>query len=84
MPMITASNSVFSSAANFLRGRKCIFCGSFKVTKTAHRYVKCRLCGKSKSLSKLIREIEIINGFYQQQPAYRLAHDVSVDVKVIT
>lgn len=84
MPMITASNSVFSCAANFLRGRKCIFCGSFKVTKTKRRYIKCRRCGKSKSLSKLKRELEIIKGFYQQQPAYRLAHDLSVDVKVIT
>jgi len=46
--------------------------------------VKCRHCGKSKSLTKLNREIEIIKGFYQQQPAYRLAHDLSVDIKVIT
>ena len=84
MPMVTASNSVFSCAANFLRGRKCIFCGSFKICKTSRRYVKCRQCGKSKSLTKLTREIEILKGFYQQQPAYRLFYDLSVDVKVIT
>jgi transposase len=84
MPMVTASNSIFSCAANFLRGRKCIFCGSFKIYKTARRYVKCRLCGKSKSLTKLNCEIEILKGFYQQQPAYRLAHYLSVDTKVIT
>jgi transposase len=82
--MITASNSVFSCAANFSRGRKCIFCGSFKVVKTARRYIKCSKCGKNKSLTKLSREIEIIKGFYQQQPAYRLAHDLLLDVKVIT
>lgn len=82
--MVTGQNTVFSCAANFLRGRKCVFCGSFKVNKTARQYVKCRLCSKSKSLAKLRREIAIIKGFYQQQPAYRLASDLAVDVKVIT
>jgi transposase len=76
--------SVFSCAANFLRGRKCLYCGSFKVNKTARGYVKCRLCGKQKSLTRLRREIAILMGFYQQQPAYRLASDLAVDVKVVT
>ena len=82
--MITASNSVFSCAANFLRGRKCVFCGSYKVNKTCRGYVNCKLCRKTKSLSKLKREIQIIRGFYQQQPAYRLAFDLKLDVKTIT
>jgi transposase len=82
--MITVSNSVFSCAANILRGRKCVFCGSFKVYKTARRYVKCKLCSKTKSLTKLRREIEIIKGFYRQQPAYRLAMDLGVDTKTVT
>ena len=76
--MVTTLNTVFSCSANFLNGRKCIFCGSFKVVKTARGYVKCNLCGKQKSLSKLRREIAIIKGFYQQQPAYRLAADCSL------
>ena len=42
------------------------------------------LCGKQKSLSKLRREIAILQGFYQQQPAYRLASDLSLDAKTIT
>jgi len=77
-------STVFSCAANFLRGRKCIFCGSFKVNKTARGYVKCRRCDKQKSLTRLRREIAILMGFYQQQPAYRLASDLQVDVKVVT
>ncbi len=81
--MITVSNHVFSCAANLLRGRKCVFCGSFKVYKTTRRYVKCKLCGKTKSLNKLRREIEIIKGFYRQQPAYRLAIDLGVDTKTV-
>lgn len=82
--MVTGRNTVFSCATNFLQGRKCIFCGSFKINKTARGYVKCRLCGKQKSLNKLRREIAILQGFYQQQPAYRLATDLNVDIKVIT
>jgi hypothetical protein len=62
MPMVIASNSVFGCAANFLRGRKCIFCGSFKVYKTSRHYVHYSQCGKTKSLTKLRHEIEIIKG----------------------
>ncbi|HWU68045.1 MAG TPA: IS1595 family transposase, partial [Stenotrophobium sp.] len=47
-------------------------------------YIKCRSCGASKSLIKLRREIAILKGFYRQQPAYRLALDLGVDVKVVT
>jgi len=82
--MVTIKKNVFSCAANFRRGRKCIFCGSYKVSKTARGYIKCTLCGKSKSLKKLSRELDILQGFYQLQPAYRLANDLGVDVKVVT
>jgi transposase len=82
--MVTGISSVFSCAANFLRGRKCIFCGGFKATRTARGYVKCGKCGKQKSLPRLRREIAILQGFYQQQPAYRLAIDLAVDVKSVT
>jgi transposase len=42
------------------------------------------LCGKQKSLAKLRREIAILHGFYQQQPAYRLASGLGLDAKTIT
>ena len=64
--MVIGAHTVFSCATNFLNGRKCVFCGSFKTVKTARSYVKCMLCGKQKSLSKLRREIAILQGFYQQ------------------
>ena len=84
--MVTGKKNVFGCAANFLRGKKCVFCGSFKVLRTRRGYVKCRClgCGKSKSLARLKREIEILKGFYQRVPAYRLALDLGVDVKVVT
>jgi transposase len=84
--MVARKKTHFSCAANFLRGRKCVFCGSFKVYRTARGYVKCRnpRCGRSKSLARLRREIAILQGFYQLVPAYRLGQDLGVDVKVIT
>src|SRR3990170_6109522 len=78
--------NVFNCAANFLRGRKCIFCGSFKVCKTRRGYVKCgrKTCGKQKSLKQLRKEIAILTGFYQQQPAYRVATDLGADYQTVT
>lgn len=45
--MVTGRISVFGCAANFLRGRKCIFCGSFKIIHTSRGYARCSRCGKS-------------------------------------
>ena len=64
--MVIGAHTVFSCATNFLNGRKCVFCGSFKTVKTARSYVKCMLCGKQKSLSNLRREITILQGCYQR------------------
>ena len=79
-------NNVFNCAANFLRGRKCIFCGSFNVCRTRRGYVKCgkQNCGKQKSLKQLRKETAIITGFYQQQPAYRVASDLGVNYQTVT
>ena len=82
--MVTGATKVFGCGANFLRGKKCVFCGSFRVNRTRRGYVKCRKCGAQKSLKRLRREISIIQGFYQQVPAYRLASDLGVDTKVVS
>lgn len=86
MPMVTGKKNVFGCAANFLRGRKCVFCGSFKVVRTARGYVTCRnpRRGRTKSLARLRREIAILAGFCQLVPAYRLARDPGIDVKAVT
>jgi len=59
--MEKGQKNVFECAANFLRGKKCIFCGSFKVGRTRSGYVRCRnkSCVKQKSLAQLRREIGI-------------------------
>ncbi|HMS82139.1 MAG TPA: hypothetical protein PKD12_00635 [Nitrospira sp.] len=82
--MVTGLHRAFGCAANFLRGRKCVFCGLFRVTQTRRGHVKCRPCRRQKNLAKLRREIAILQGFSQQVPAYRLAHDGSVDSTVIS
>ena len=79
-------NNTFSCAANFLRGRKCIFCGSFKVYKTQRGYIRCRnkSCEKQKSLKQLRKEVAIVRGFYEQQPAYRLGHDLNLNYQSVS
>lgn len=82
--MVQRQTSIFSCAANFERGRKCVFCGSFHVSRTKRGYVKCGKCLRQKSLKRLKRELAVLKGFYLQQPAYRLAHDLDVGYQSIT
>jgi len=42
------------------------------------------MCGKQKSLKQLKKEIAIVQGFYQQQPAYRLARDLGLNYQAVT
>jgi transposase len=76
--MVIGKTSHLGCAANFLRGRKCIFCGSYKTCHTSRDYVKCNVCQRQKSLPQLRREIAIIRGFYQLQPAHRVGQDLAV------
>src|SRR3989344_5290591 len=82
--MVTKRKNVFGCAANFFRGKQSVRCGSFKVNRTARGYVKCRWCHKQKSLKMIRAEIGIVTGFYQQQPAYRLANDLGTDYQTVT
>ena len=64
--------------------KKCVFCGSFRTSRTARGYVKCSKCLRQKSLNKLRLEIAILQEFYRQQPAYRLATDLGCHYKTIS
>ncbi len=55
-----------------------------QVCKTRRGYVKCYRCKRQKSRKQLRREITIITGFYQQQPAYRVASDLGVDYQTVS
>jgi transposase len=82
--MVIGKTSHLSCAANFLRGRKCVFCGSFQTCRTHRGYVKCNRCHRQKSLRQLRREISVIRGFYQLQPAYRVASDLGVSYPTVS
>ena len=82
--MVTGRNMVLVVWRPFFRNRKCIFCGSFLVVHISRGYVKGQICGKGKNLSRLLREITILQGFYQLQSAYRLGQSVAIDVEVVT
>lgn len=63
-----------------------MYCGTFKVYRTRRGYVRCRnsRCGKQKSLRRVRLELALIRGFYEQQPAYRLSHDLNVSYGVVS
>ena len=82
--MVTGRETVFGCAANFLRGRKCIFCGSFNVNRMIRGYVRCGVCGKQKGLTRLKREIAILAGFVEPATGLSFSADLGVDVKVVT
>ena len=60
--------------------------GSRWCTPRACLNVKCRRpgCGRTKSLTRLKREIEILKGFYRLVPDLPAGLDLRVDVKVVS
>lgn len=63
---------------SFWLGRQCVFCLFRKVNRTRRGYIKCRRCGKSKSLKKLRRELGIVLGFIDQRPARQIALELGL------
>ena len=82
--MVARETSHFS-CGQLLRGRKCVFWRS--VHGAAHRArlrdVSPGILWPDEDLTRLKREIDS-RGFYQLVPAYRLAQDLGVDVKVVS
>lgn len=71
------------SLTTFSSGRKCVFCGSYKVYRTKRGYIKCGKCKKQKGSKILKNELSILIGFHQQIPALRLSRDLAMNVKTI-
>jgi transposase len=68
---------------SFLLGRKCVFCGSYRLWRTRRGYLKCRKCKRQKGKRILQRELRIIVGFHQQIPANRLAVDFGINYRTV-
>jgi hypothetical protein len=49
--MVAGQNRVFGCAANLLRGKKCVFCGSFQVNRTRRGYVSVKWTPLSRQMS---------------------------------
>ena len=63
---------------SFWLGRKCVFCLSRKVNRTSRGYIKCRRCGRCKSLKRLRRELGVVLGFVDQRPALQIAQELNL------
>ena len=68
---------------NSFEGEEIYFCGSFDACWTKRGHIKCNKCQRQKGSKLLRRELKIILGFYQQQPAYRLANDLGLNYKTV-
>ena len=68
---------------NSFERREIYFCGSFDACWTKRGYIKCNKCQRQKGSKLLSRELKITLGFYQQQPAYRLANDLGLNYKTV-
>lgn len=68
---------------SFWLGRKCVWCGKRAVVHTARGYVKCEKCGRSKSLKRLRRELEILLCFVEQKPALQAATELRLSYPTV-
>jgi len=70
-------------AANFLRGRKCIYCGCYCLYRLADGRLKCRDCGRFYSLRKLRRDLEVLRYFSLELSANRVAKELGLNYRTV-
>lgn len=68
-------------AANILRGRKCVWCASYKLHRLADGRVKCSKCRKIYSIQKLRQDLDILHHFCLELSARKTANDVGLSYK---
>ena len=68
----------------FLEGRKCIFCGCWKLYRLADGRVKCRKCRRVYSLKKLRRDIKILYYFALEISANRTAKELGLSYETVS
>jgi hypothetical protein len=66
------------------RGRRISSCGSFDACWAKRGYIKCNKCQRQKGSKFLCRQLRVILGSDQQQPAYRLTNDLGLNYKTAT
>ena len=67
----------------FLEGRKCIFCGKYRIYRLANKRVKCGACGRYYSLSKLKRDLDVLYYFCLELSANKTASLLELDYETV-
>ena len=67
----------------FLEGRKCISCGKYKLYRLTDKRVKCGVCGKYYSLSRLRRDVEVLYYFSLELSANKTAKLLGLDYETV-
>ena len=70
-------------AAKFLRGRKCVYCGSYGMCRLADGRVKCRNCRRVYSLLKVWRDLDVLHYFALELSANRAASELGLSYKTV-
>jgi transposase len=67
----------------YFLGRKCVFCNSNKLYKLKDKRIKCKICEKYYSLSKLKSDLIILYYFYLEISARRTAIELELNYKTV-
>ncbi len=67
----------------FLRGKKCIFCGKYSLSKQKDKRVYCINCKKRYSRSKVKRDLEILHHFCLELSARKAATDLDLNYRTV-
>ena len=67
----------------YVEGRKCIYCGNYKIYRLANKRVKCGSCGQFYSLSKLRCDLDILHYFALELSANKTADVLGFNYKTV-
>ena len=67
----------------YVDGRKCIYCGKYKLYRLPNKQVKCGSCGRFYSLSKIKRDLEVLYYFSLELSANKTADLLGLDYKTV-
>jgi len=75
---------IYGWLSKFLRGRKCVFCGSNKIYKLKDKRIKCGRCKKRYSLKKVRTDLEVLKYFILEISANKVAKILNLNYNTIS
>ena len=70
-------------ARKYFEGKKCLFCGNYKIYRLKDKRLKCKNCKKYYSIKKLKRDLELLYYFYLEISARRAAKELQLNYKSV-